>query len=208
MGEIRLSVVVPTLGRDTLERTLASIDAQLDRRDEVVVVADGPSAAVVAREVLYRFADDGDPAFRMYETPLTRCWGNAQRDVGVRLARGTHLLFVDDDDEYLPGAFDIVRQALAAEAQVAHIFRMRFGPGHPAYWRDPDHPLVLWAEPVLRAQNLGTPMVVLPKGDRLPLWVDGDAGDVISDFLFLRRAIPRFGAPVWHEDVIAVVRPA
>lgn len=202
--EIRLSVVVPTIGRATLKRTLLSLQPQLCPGDEVVVVADGPSARAVAREATCTL---GLPLV-LADTPPTRCWGNAQRDLGMRLARGTHLLFIDDDDAYEPGAFDAIRSKVGQNPTVAHIFRMRFGPGHPAWWHDPDHPLVLWSEPMLRAQNVGSPMVVLPnRPELLPAWTDGDAGDVISDFLFLRRAIPRFGVPVWHEDVIAVVRP-
>lgn len=199
---IRLSVVVPTIGRDTLKRTLLSLRPQLHPGDEVVVIADGPSARAVAREATCTL---GLPLV-LADTPPTRCWGNAQRDLGMRLARGTHLLFIDDDDEYEPGALDVVRRELEKNSECAHIFRMRFGPGHPAGQTTP--PTVLWRDQVLRAQNIGTPMVALPNRPALlPAWTDGDAGDFFSDFLFLRRAIPRFGAPVWNEDVIAVVRP-
>lgn len=200
--EIRLSVVVPTIGRATLKRTLLSLRPQLCPGDEVVVIADGPSARAVAREATCTL---GLPLV-LADTPPTHCWGNAQRDLGMRLARGTHLLFIDDDDEYEPGALDAVRCGISRNPKAAHIFRMRFGPGHPAGQTTP--PTVLWRDQVLRAQNIGTPMVVLPnRPELLPAWTDGDAGDFFSDFLFLRRAIPRFGAPVWNEDVIAVVRP-
>lgn len=207
--EIRLSIVVPTCGRPTLERTLMSIDWQLHVGDEAIVVGDGDQPG--AREVFERFggpADRPDSKCWQYgETPATRCWGNAQRDRGIELAQGTHLLFIDDDDAYQPDALDRVREAVSQSGyETAHIFRMRFGPGHPAGWTTP--PTIVWTEPVMRAQNLGTPMVVLPnRPELLPSWTDGDAGDVYSDFLFLRRAVPRFGTPVWHEACIAIIRP-
>lgn len=204
MAAVALSIIVPTCGRATLARTLASIDEQLERGDEVIVVGDGeqPRARDIAADM-----GAGDGTWWYDETPRSGCYGNAQRDWGIEVAMGTHLLFMDDDDEYLPGALDVVRAATAEAPDAAHVFRMRFGPGHPVWHaRGPDY--TLWVEPAVRPQNVGTPMVALPcRPGRLPRWSEGDGAGVYSDFAFLRRALARFGPPVWHEDVIAVVRP-
>lgn len=200
MSHPRLSIIVPTLDRASLKQTLQSIRPQLAEGDEVLVIGDGrvptPDQLVLPapRDVWF------------LATPATRCWGNAQRDKGMEIATGTHLLFIDDDDAYEPDALANVRRALEANADVAHIFRIRFGPGHPAGPLGADHPPI-WIDQSLRSSNIATPMVVLPNRPDLPRWADGDDADQLSDFVFIRRAVSRVGGAVWHEPVIATVRP-
>jgi hypothetical protein len=70
------SVIVGTRGRATLMRTLESITTQLAPGDELFVLRD----------------DSGDA-------------GDTPRNETMHRAAGSHLLFMDDDDVYLPGAF-------------------------------------------------------------------------------------------------------
>lgn len=194
-----LSIIIPTLGRESLMQTVASLQRQLEPADEVLIVTDGKVEGIGP---LYGV----DDRVRVVWGPRTACWGNAQRDMGMQIATGTHLLFIDDDDVYEPGALELVRAAIADEPTLAHIFRMRFGAGHPAGPLGARHGPV-WEDKSLRASNIGTPMVVLPNRPDLPRWADGDDADHLSDFVFLRRAVSRVGGAVWHEPCIAVVRP-
>jgi glycosyltransferase involved in cell wall biosynthesis len=84
MTRVTFSVIVPTSGRATLRHALDSIASQLEPGDEIIVVCN----------------QDGD-------------FGNAARNSGIERARGSHLVFLDDDDEYLPGAFSRMRKAAA-----------------------------------------------------------------------------------------------
>jgi hypothetical protein len=97
-SRVSLSIIVPTVGRWTLERTLDSIRPQLHAEDELIVV--------------YSHEVTRDPS-------LGR--GGAEKVEGMRRATGTHLAFMDDDDVYLPGALDLMR---AHAADVPVIFRL------------------------------------------------------------------------------------
>ena len=91
-----LSFIVPTSGRATLARTLASIASQIEQGDEILVYCDKSAK-----------------------------WGNSSRDRMMEQASGTHLLFIDDDDAYADGALELVRKAVAEWPEHIHVFRMR-----------------------------------------------------------------------------------
>jgi hypothetical protein len=101
------SVVVPTAGRETLERTLSSIASQIRPGDEIVVEC----------------SNENDV-------------GNSARQRGIEAARSSHILFCDDDDVFLPGALDVMRLFAAEHPNAIGIFRRRFNAG-PLQWREP-----------------------------------------------------------------------
>jgi glycosyltransferase involved in cell wall biosynthesis len=180
--ETRLSVIIPSIGRETLADAVASCAGA----DEVVIVMDGqaplpaipPTAAVIFDRV-----SGGDHGY----TARTRA---------MALATGTHLCFLDDDDEFTPGAIDLFR---AAATNRPVIFRME----HPDYG-------VLWREPELRFSNVGTPMFLVPNDpDRLGVWApfaDGLA-EPGGDFTFISGCAKKMGGVIWREEVVAVVQP-
>jgi glycosyltransferase involved in cell wall biosynthesis len=101
MVEPRLSIIVPTTGREALSRTLASIVPQLLPGDELLVERDS----------------SGD-------------WGATPRTRGMRAATGAYLLWIDDDDLLLPGALDVVRRAAGEHAGRPLLFRLERGAPH------------------------------------------------------------------------------
>jgi glycosyltransferase involved in cell wall biosynthesis len=101
------AVIVPTSGRESLARTLASILPQIQPGDEIIIEC----------------SSDND-------------WGNAARQRGVEAATASHILFCDDDDVFLPGALAVMRQFAAAHSNAIGIFRRRFNAGSPQ-WREP-----------------------------------------------------------------------
>src|SRR4051812_12882685 len=93
--------VIPTFNRGhLLERALRTCLGQDFSDWEAVVVDDASSdpSAVDAAEVVRRI---GDPRVRLLRHDVNRgvC---AARDTGVRAAKGTWLIFHDDDDELVP----------------------------------------------------------------------------------------------------------
>lgn len=93
-----ISVIIPTFNRfEPLDAALGSVAAQSARnRIEVIVVNDGgPSVAPVVR------AREGELSVRLVELER-RVGPGAARNVGIQLAAGDYLAFLDDDDLFLP----------------------------------------------------------------------------------------------------------
>lgn len=101
------SIIVPTCGRSTLTRTLASLAPQLAHGDELIVT-------------------------RRDDAP----WGHAARDEAIQRAAGSHLWFMDDDDTAADGALATIRETVALNPDAVHVFRMLTGAGH-VYWSEP-----------------------------------------------------------------------
>ncbi len=199
MTEASVCVVMPTIGRPTLRRAIASVVDQLEADDLLIVVGDSREPHQAA-DVVESF----QPANLFYveaEHPES-VYGNAQRDFGMQLADGrtSHLMFLDDDDVYDHGALDKVR-GIWEHSQAGHIFRARWGPGHHA------HGVELWTDRVVREQNIATPMVVLPNRWYHASWMQHNGRGVVSDFGFLSAALAELPEVVWRDDLIATVRP-
>lgn len=187
-----ISVIIPTLGRPSLARALRSVIDQGPH--EVIVIADRAGDAAHARRVAEHFVADTFLECDSGEFGK----GYEPREHGITQATGTHLAFLDDDDAMLPGALAAMRER-ACDRPV--IFRM----AHPAF------PLI-WAEPVVRWANVGTPMILVPndparlgewKPDRQVegVWVGGD-------YTFLAGCVEAMGEPLWDERVVCQVRPS
>ena len=106
-------------------------------------------------------------------------------------ATGTHLLFIDDDDEHARAAFRHIRRAIDRYPDRILIFRMRrFGE-------------LLWEVPELSRGSVGTPQFVVPNTpNRLGSWLTHD--QYSSDFDFLTECLDLQGDPVWMEALIAL----
>lgn len=191
---IAISVIIPTIGRATLRRTLESVVAAgVSQHDEVIVVADGhrPAAEAMVREFARCIP------VRYYETEETRDVGHPQRNRGMEIASGTHFSFMDDDDAYAPGALETIRRRVVEAPGAMWFFRMRaIDPSIP--WR------VLWERREVVYANFGTPMIVAPRavvaaGCR---WGPGRGGDYRFAAACARVATVR-----WAEEIVALIRP-
>jgi hypothetical protein len=105
MPDVCLSMLVATSGRRTLDDTLASITAQIESGDEILVY----------------FDTSGDA-------------GDTARNRMMPQACGTHLVFVDDDDVLLPGALRWIRRFARENPGRIGIFRLNYGVEGPRSW--------------------------------------------------------------------------
>jgi hypothetical protein len=195
---IRLSIAVPTVGRPTLYRTLRSIStAGVDRKlDEIIVVGDGRCPE---GERISSFFRELIPVSYTELKLAGQCAGHPARSHAFGMATGTHLMTIDDDDEYVPGALGVVRDKVSEAPDRPHIFRM--------VGRAKRNPFdVLWRERAVAECNLGSPLFVVPNNrSRLGIWGKRYAGD----YDFIRSTVDlypeRDAAVVWHEEIIAEI---
>lgn len=90
---IALSVILPTIGRSTLTRSIESITHQLASGDQLIIKHD----------------NSGD-------------FGATPRIQAIQEASGDYLLFMDDDDVFTPNAFETIRREVSKNPYVPHIF--------------------------------------------------------------------------------------
>jgi glycosyltransferase involved in cell wall biosynthesis len=108
-----LSVVIPAFNREGLVlRAVRSVLADPSPDIEVVVVDDGSSDRTA--EVV---AGVSDPRLRLIRHPQNRGRCPA-RNTGAMAAEGEWLVFLDSDDELVPGGLELIRRR-AAEAPAA-----------------------------------------------------------------------------------------
>lgn len=94
----KVSVVIPTTDRvDFLKRSVSSVFEQTYLPEEIIVVIDGHSNQSSA--YLDRITSETDMTIRYVETtnPLG---GSEARNLGVKMATGDLIAFLDDDDEW------------------------------------------------------------------------------------------------------------
>jgi len=185
---VKLSVIVPTCGRPTLKNTITSILPQLQEDDQLIIVHDGPNETWIdgtaGQVVVSRTGEK------------TANNGASQRDKGMELATGTHLMFCDDDDIFTPDALAAAREAIGRHPQDMLIFQMEYGlDGHK-----------LWSVPLYELCNVGTPMFVVPNLRLLPSWTGWQAN--IHDFLWGKAVQEETGLKaVFIGKVISIIRP-
>ena len=164
--DVTFSVIVPTRGRRTILPELDSITEQLEPGDEVIV----------------RASRDED-------------FGNAARQSMIERAKGTHLVFMDDDDQFARGALATMRAFARENPGRIGIFRMRYLDGR-----------VLWTEPELRLRNVSSQMLCIPNvPGKLGRW-ESPEYERITDFEFVRATAELQGEPIFREEIVAHIR--
>lgn len=188
-SKIRLSIIIPTCGRDTLERTLSSVFAGgYSKSDEVIVVEDGPQPN--AKRIVDKFQSKITISY--LHSPQDSWYGNAQRNIGMKAAKGSHLLFIDDDDEYTRDAICTIRAAINQNSQNIIIFRMVAKDGR-----------LIWNDKSIRLANVSTQMFVVPNiQSLLGIWGQGiPRGKNGGDFAFLKTTVNRWpNDPIWRKE--------
>jgi glycosyltransferase involved in cell wall biosynthesis len=207
--QMNFSIIVPTKGRPTLDRTIRSILHQMGPEDEMILVADGEEAydkmwAVINPHI---HIDQTRNIHLAKTNDVTKNNGASQRDLGMKTARGDVLLFMDDDDIYVRRAFRMMRESMISDWAIPHIFRMAAGGGGGYHTEVHNFTGVLWTDQALRFGNIGTPMVTVPNLRNLPKWAG--FGKNSHDYEFIVDLVTNyFGGEVrWHEQITSIIRP-
>ena len=78
-----ISFIIPTVGRESVKETLASIETR-----------------------------PGDEVLAIRHDPPSGNWGNTERQEGTDKAKCDYLAYIDDDDVYVPGHRAIMDKAI------------------------------------------------------------------------------------------------
>jgi glycosyltransferase involved in cell wall biosynthesis len=166
VADVTFSVIVATSGRASLAATLDSIAEQLEPGDELLV----------------RCSNDDE-------------FGHRTRQSLMEQARGSHLLFMDDDDQFARGALATMRRVAHEHPGRVAIFRMRYLDGR-----------VIWTEPVLRVRNVSTQMFLVPNvPGKLGRWEDPEYTRM-RDWSFISETVRLQGEPLFREEIVAHFR--
>lgn len=180
------SIIIPSVGRGTLQKTVDSVLPQLKSGDELILCGE-KGKTIIPSSVHY------------ISLPLGLNSGASERNVGLTYARGNFLYFLDDDNVMQPGALDVMKQMVALDPKVLHIFRIDvFIPGESV-------PIKMWKTQEICDGNTDTQMLVTPNLRILPRW--NERKRKYHDTLFAHEVAALI--PVkFHEDVIASVWPS
>jgi glycosyltransferase involved in cell wall biosynthesis len=160
------SVILATRGRRTLRCTIDSLLPQLEPGDELMVLRDASGDA-----------------------------GDTPRNDAMPRARGSHLLFIDDDDVYVPDALAKMRRFAEEQPGRIGIFKLEYVVG-----------TYRWVEPVLRYKNVSTQTFLVPNvPGKLGRWEAKE--NLAGDFVFIEETARLQGEPIFVDQVTVLARP-
>jgi hypothetical protein len=180
---VRLSVIVATVNRVTLDATLRSVASQRLPGDELVVVS--ADAAVRDRVAPYGalFVQADAPGYD---------WGATEKALGMQAATGDYIAFMDDDDTYADGARQAIERAAEKHPGRPLMFKMQFTHSREVIWRNKR----------VTEGNVGSPCLVAPnRPEMLGTWGRRYA----NDFEFFASMKWAADDVVWVPTVIALI---
>lgn len=198
MSRPLFTVVIPTVGRPTLGRTLASIRAQPNGHlIEVTVVADTHGGLTPEQNSIIHHARQVYRARYLEVDAGAHDTGSPQLHVGFALAEGEYILNCGDDDVYEPEAFELLAEIVRRHRTGWHwplMFRVVM---HPNSARGNRVPVTLWERPSIERFNVTGQSFVCPN-------VPGTIGRWVDDVTLIRETVALWGGRCeWREEVIA-----
>jgi hypothetical protein len=161
----------------------------------------------------------GDELLVVFDT--SGDWGITPRNRGIEAASGTHITFLDDDDVYLPGALDALRDFAREHPKRIGIFQMNRG----LYG-------VVGTGPHTTLQGIASGMLLVPNieghvgrfgpvpgvpddGKGLAEYPQyqssvnavGPRTERLGDYRFIVETVALQSDPIWRSVVIQDVRP-
>lgn len=182
-----INVVITTIQRPSIAEMLASLLPQLNDTDFVTLINDSGSPFMIYGLYKHRLM----PTFIHLNTPNLGYWGHASRNALQDYLPGDWLMHADDDDTYLPGAINEIRETIKQGNDKLYLFRFKNVKQNVVYWQE-----------IGRFQNnVGTPCGVIPNKPPFPKWGLFYGGDGV----FYEELSKRF-EPVWIDHVIYEAR--
>lgn len=189
-----VTIIIPSVGRDTLAAAVESVYYQVLDTDRIIVVFDRSKISDLTVGDCARLRLDLVDDWVFVDPHPAYGRGGAQRLAGIRMAETTHIAFLDDDDVFTP-------DALAAIRAHAH-------PYFPTVFRMDHHTLgTIWQEQKLCYGNVGMPQIVVPNDpDKMGSW-EPWTGTEGCDFTFFAGCVNGMGGVEWRHEVVCKTRP-
>ncbi len=190
-----INVILTTTCRPSLTRMLSSLVNQLQQQDYLTIIVDPqdenstPNKWVMVYMLLEH--DFKCTVTTIYNIGRLGYWGHGSRNKYQNLLPGDYLMNGDDDDRYVDGSFDVIREKI-----------FEHGPGKLFLFKHEDTGKFAWSDTnSVREGNIGTSCGVIPNTHRLPHWGLRYGGD--ADFyVVLAKIFPI----VWCDHVIYKVK--
>lgn len=189
-----LSIIIPTMARWTLPRLLDSIPDDDDL--EALIIGDTfqHDFTDAFYEMSSKFTHRTNIQWLIHDGGL-HMYGHPQRNYGMYLAKGDWLMFSQDDNVYLDGAFDLVRERIHNQTfDQPMLFRI-----------DTWQAGIVWKDEELRNGNLDADCIIVPNiPEKLGKWRNYYSAD--TEFI-LETADLWDNDVMWCKEVIARARP-
>lgn len=195
-----LDVIISTVGRTSLERTLNSI---LDNRgfspkeDRIYVVSDGILFEKFSPEIQKLIKDNKCIDFSVIGP--TNDLGATQKTYGMMISSNPYVMFIDDDDIYTEDAFRIIKNIISQCPEQYYIFKMIYG---SLMGKDK-----LWKTKEIAFKNVSTQMYIVHRENKysLPPW--GARWGQDFDFIDMYSKINKHKKCIWVDEIISIIRP-
>jgi hypothetical protein len=164
-------VLIATAGRLSLQNLLDTLKDELTERDAITIVFDGPDAFTKSTYQNSWIKDHKSRVSVIVQDDNTGFWGHPirQKYVSLLSPKTTYIMHADDDDQYIPGSFNTLRQ-VCVDPETLYISKMN-------YSKSPGR-IVPKQNSQIIASDIGTPNGIIPfdlspKGE----WGMRDGGD-------------------------------
>lgn len=178
---MKINIVIATIGKPSLIKTLKSIKPQMTDGDEIICMVDGK----ITPEIKKMWSDYGVGKLIGVTGPHND-WGMAMRNLSKQFCDGDIICFIDDDDFYFDDALMTIREESAKTPHVPLLFQMIWKSGR-----------VIFDEKLVTCGNVSTQMIVLPRALNTELWGDRYEGD----FDYIAATVDRYGVR-WVNQII------
>lgn len=196
MGRPTFTVVIPTIGRASLPKTLESC-----QRDDVqtIVVADTFEMGKHDLNSIRLTAQDWHAELLVCDAGYHDT-GSPQLLAGYAAAEGEWVLNCGDDDVFEPFAFETMRRAIESLAEpVPLMFRTALHPTWPDPSRGNRNIAVLWQDAEVRDKNVTGQCFVIPNDQtRIGSWLINKDVGFITDTVRLWD-----GRVEWRSEIIS-----
>jgi hypothetical protein len=173
---------------------LESLVNELTEKDYLYIFIDGKHNENKARTIINKIINlfVCEVIIKVEDEPLGN-WGHGLRNKYQSTLKGDYIMHADDDDTYIKGSFNKIREKINETDNDETIFYYRFNYRYNSN-------LTVWYTPELMGGNIGTPSGVIPnKPELFGEWKNKHGGDY--DFY----STCKFTNQIFVDEIIYVV---